>query len=870
MTQTLPIDAIKTDFLSSIQTNNTLILTAPPGAGKSTCLPLWLLSMACFAEQKIYLLQPRRVAAKNIACFLSKQLGENVGKTVGYRFKNEVKVSSDTRMEVITEGILTNIIQNDPELEGCGLVIFDEFHERSLQGDLAFALARDVQQGLRDDLKILLMSATLEIEPLTQKLPEAICLASEGRSYPVDITYAPAPKVLNQSQSFVSFKQWREHALFIINQQLKSHQGSILVFLPGVADIKYLCQQLAQTLPQHFSLAPLYGELPLSEQQLAIAPTKNNVHKLVLATNIAETSLTIEGVNLVIDCGYEKSAVYDPKTLTNKLQQQAISKASATQRAGRAGRLVAGSCIRLYSKENYDRRDESNTSDIQQADLLPFVIEASRWGVSALKELPLIELPSSIKEKQAWQELKSLSIVNEQQQLTQHGKSVANMPTHPRFAHMIVMAKSLQEHVECQDLVQLACLIAATLEERDIFERDRAKTNCNLVHRLEAILQRHNHVKKGIRDRVIKQANHLFNNSGMSKSQVTIGTNANLPLSYVGMLLALAYPERIAKQRNVNGQLSAEYLTTGGKGVSLHEEDALLIEPFLVVAQVGQYSFKNKETMIIQLAAVVDIELLIALNIVFPIEKLHATYDNNTDCIIAKKQVMVDAIVLKETSVVDQLSEEHLAELWLNELHRTGLSLLTFSTKERELIERWTWITAHRSDLQLPKVSEASLLGAADIWFIPYVGKVKNKKQLEKLNIYDMLLTLLSYQQQQLINKVAPTHFIGPTGRRCAIRYENEKSPTVSLPMQELYGLSITPCVGMEHDTDNVNAIPLKLEILSPAKRPIQITQNLVEFWKGSYKAVQKDMKSQYPKHYWPDDPANAKATNKTKRHIKE
>lgn len=865
MPNLLPIDAIKSDFISSLEKNNTLILTAPPGAGKSTRLPLWLLSLNVLASQKIYLLQPRRIAAKNIATFLSQQLGEVVGETIGYRLKNESKTSSNTRLEVITEGILTQVIQNDPELEGCGLVIFDEFHERSLQGDLAFALTRDVQQGLRDDLKIVIMSATLATKSLGNKLPDAVTLESEGRSYPVTVEYAPFLTSQRINGQFASSTQWREHALKVITEKSKTHDGSILVFLPGVADIKYLYDRLESVIPSTLILAPLYGELSMVDQQLAIASAASGIHKLVLATNIAETSLTIEGVDLVIDCGFEKVAIYDPQTLTNKLQQQSISKASAIQRAGRAGRLMPGKCLRLYSKENYDRRDENNTSDIQQADLLPFVIEAARWGITQLCDLPLIELPSTVKELQAWKELKLLSIVNENNQLTRHGQLVANIPVHPRFAHMLVKAQELQTQLKVNGLVALAGLIAALLEERDIYNRDQAKFNCSLSSRLESLLNKK--VNRILGERIIKQANHLL--KGQSKNN-NISFNEQLPLQYSGLLLALAYPERIAKYRGNNGGKSLGYLTSAGKGIALNEEDALLGETYIVAAQIGQFYVNNQAQTIIKLAASVDIEQLITLNIVKPTQHLMTKYDQHKDRIVAKTQTKIDALVLNETSTLDQLTNDDISNMWDGELQKHGLVFLSLNEEAKSLLKRWQWVNSYRSDLLLPAIDEKSLLEQTDIWFKPFVSSIRNKKQLDKSNVVDMLLSLLTYQQQQLLAKIAPTHFVGPTGRRCAIRYNDEKSPIVSLPMQELYGLQVTPNVGMAENTDKVNAIPLILEILSPAKRPIQVTQDLIAFWQGSYKAVQKDMKSQYPRHYWPDDPLNAKATNKTKRHIKE
>jgi ATP-dependent helicase HrpB len=403
----LPIDAIKTQFEHALSVYDTLILSAPPGAGKSTGLPLWLLDSPCFLYKKIYLLQPRRLAVKNIAIFLAAQLNVKVGQTVGYRLRNEVKVSTQTRLEVITEGILTQIIQNDAELEQVALVVFDEFHERSLHGDLAFALCREVQTELRDDLKILLMSATLDNDFLKKALPDACFIASEGRSFPVEISYQ-APSI-NQ--------HWREHLLYVLRQNLY-HQGSILVFLPGVSDIRFLINRLIDHLPAGTLLCPLFGSLTLAEQQQAIIPCESHEKKIVLATNIAETSLTIEGINLVIDCGLEKVAIYDTASLLNKLVQKNIAKASATQRAGRAGRLSAGHCLRLYAQEDFDRRPEQGIHDIQQADLLPTLIEAARWGVNCLADLSLLELPDSVKEHQAWLALASLAIVDKKQTLT--------------------------------------------------------------------------------------------------------------------------------------------------------------------------------------------------------------------------------------------------------------------------------------------------------------------------------------------------------------------------------------------------------------------------------------------------------------------
>jgi len=410
MQYSLPIDKIKSKFLEKLTNHNTVMLSAAPGAGKSTRVPLWLLEFEAFNNKKIYLLQPRRLAAKSIANYLAQQLGEEVGQSVGYRLRNDTNVSKNTRLEVITEGILSQIIQEDPELLDCALIVLDEFHERSLHGDLAFALARDVQQEIRDDLKILLMSATLSIDNLLTKLPDAVSLSSEGRSFPVDVEYMYDTHVSKAVVSAYTKKnKWRDHAVKVCKKVANEHQGSMLVFLPGVADIRYLEDNLLKQLPHNMTLCPLYGDLPIAKQQQAIKPCAKGFNKLVLATNIAETSLTIEGVNLVIDCGFEKVVSYDEHNMTSRLNQQRISKASAIQRMGRAGRLEKGKCIRLFSKEDFGQMLEHSVSEIQQADLLPLLMQAARWGVTKLVDLPLVEHPSINKENRAWQALMQLN-----------------------------------------------------------------------------------------------------------------------------------------------------------------------------------------------------------------------------------------------------------------------------------------------------------------------------------------------------------------------------------------------------------------------------------------------------------------------------
>lgn len=849
----LPIEAIKTQLCHVVSHHETIILSAPPGAGKSTCLPLWLLKLDILIGHKIYLLQPRRIAVKNIATYLAQQLGETVGETVGYRLRNDTKTSNKTRLEVITEGVLTQIIQNDVELNNCAIVVFDEFHERSLQGDLAFALTRDVQKNLREDLKILLMSATLDIDNLTNLLPDAISLSSEGKSYPVDIVYNPP----------MNNHKWRDHALSVIKNQSLNHKGSILVFLPGVADIRFISNALADLFSEDFLcddllLCPLFGDLTLKQQQQAIAPCKNGLRKLVLATNIAETSLTIEGVNLVIDCGLEKVAIYDAASLLNKLVQKNIAKASAIQRAGRAGRLMAGTCIRLYAKDDFERRPDQSANEIAQADLLPTLIEAARWGVKALADLPLLELPSTLNEKKSWLELRSLSIVDDYNKLTNHGIKVSKFSCHPRFAHMIISASNLSLSealsINNEKLTFLACVLAALLEERDIFSAEQGRFDSNIAHRVSRLTSIFSKPYGPLLN-IVKQVDNLAKQIGLKKPELLASTD--LPLENLGLLLAYAYPERVAKARGNIG----DFVCASGKGVTVDEQDALASEKFLVFADLIQTNRVSK----VRLAAKIDLPQIESIFTNHIIQKEVAIFDETNGKIIARKQKKLFALILQETANKNNLTAEQIAQMWCKLIENKGLSFLNWQPKDLGLKARWHWLNTHFSEYKLPNIDDDSLIKNLEYWFKPFVGEIKSMAKLAKLDLSNLLLSRLDYQQQQTLKQAAPSVYIGQTSRHCPISYSNERSPKVSMPMQELYGSTETPRVG---GINGKQGIPLLIELLSPAQRPIQVTQDLVQFWQGSYKDVQKEMKSKYPKHYWPDDPANAKATNKVKKHM--
>jgi len=834
VSNTLPIEALKTSFFQALVSHKTILLTAEPGAGKSTRLPLWLLEKGSGITEKIYLLQPRRIAVKSVAQYLAKQLGEPVGQRIGYRLRNDQQVSKNTKLEVVTEGILIQIMQNDPELLGVSLIIIDEFHERSLQADLAFALARDIQQNLRDDLILLLMSATLANEHIQQVLPDAYYLHCKGRSFPVKLDYQPATNI----------RLWREHTLSVIKKSLLAYQGSILVFLPGSADIRYFAENL-QHLIKDCLVCPLYGDLSLTEQQHAIAKPKNDQRKVVLATNIAETSLTIEGISVVIDTGLEKVAIYDEQILTNTLIQRNIAKSSAIQRTGRAGRLSAGHCIRLYGQEDFQRRQQQNPLDIHQADILPVIIEAARWGVKALNELPLLDFPKALTEEKAWLALQEINVLDRQRRLTQHGEQTVQLSCHPRFAHMIIKAKQLEHEKVLSGLGYLACLIAALLEERDVFSTADARLDCDLRHRITLLLSKH---KTYRHQQIIKQAKRLA-----SKTQLSPQTE--LPLQYCGVLLFLAYPQRLAKTRLQFG----EYIASYGKGLIINEQDVMANESVIVAAHLT--SFKQKLT--VRLAAPVDIQQLLSWGLVETSNNVYCVYDTKIKRIVAAQQQCIGAIILNDKPFTQQLDNQKVFTLWRQQLELHSIAWLNWSLDDKALLKRWRWINQTQAHLDFPNVSEQALELNLELWLLPFIDGITTKAKLDKLNLSEQLLSLLDYQQQQLLNKIAPSHFVGPTGRRCPIRYSNEQAPIVSLPMQEVYGLKTGPVVG-----DKKNLVPVTIELLSPAQRPIQVTQDLASFWQGSYVLVQKEMKAKYPKHYWPDDPVNAQATRRTKKHL--
>lgn len=807
-------------MITGLEHNNVLLI-APPGAGKSTFLPLKLLAMPRLRQQKIIMLQPRRVAVRAIADFLARQLGEAVGQTVGYRIRGEAKVSAQTKLEIVTEGLLTRMLQHDPELTGTGLIIFDEFHERNVHADLALAFSIESQLNLREDLRLLVMSATLEAEPLMAMLPSAQRIQCEGRSFPVDTIYRPVPAQLGLVAAVTK----------IIVETLHEHQGNILVFLPGAYEITK-CQGLLQTrIPKDTRVYPLYGALSKEQQQQAIAPTHGQERKIVLSTNIAETSLTIDGIQVVIDSGLEKSAYYHLSKGITKLQQQSISEASSIQRQGRAGRLGPGVCYRMWDREKQARLVKQIPAEIKQLDISPYLLEAAAWGTD-ITQLPLLDKPSNAQVEHAQLLLKELQAFNSHNKITPHGRQMINLGVHPRLAN--VMVKAIQRNPES---AMLACLVCAVLEGT---RKSHSHHGVSVHSTLEELL-------KNRQDERWRTAKQWFQRLALGKG----GNVGVIDPSDVALLVAFAFPDRIAKQTG-----KSRFLLANGTGANLAQDDPLVTCEWLAV---GDLTLGKSADARITLAEPLAME---QIKSEFP-----HMFESKEVCewrvkeqkIVAEKQQYFGNILLSRQST-SKVQPENCLAIWLTRIRDAGLSFLDWDDKTKNLYNRMTLLSSLQVD-DWPDISESMLLSRLPEWCGYQISQVQSKHKLCSLDWYQMLLNLLDWPEQQRLEALAPQAFIAPTGNKHKFRYDSDGKVSLAIRMQELYGLRETPQVAR-------GGIPVSVQILSPAHRPIQQTDDLAGFWQGSYKEVQKEMKGRYPKHFWPDDPANAKATTRTKKNM--
>ena len=801
--------------------NGDAIVVAPPGAGKSTCLPLSLLKLEVFKDKKIILLQPRRIAVRNIAAYLSSQLGEAVGQTVGYRVRGEAKVSANTRLEIVTEGILTRMLQNQPELPDVGLVIFDEFHERSVHSDFSLALCIEVQQALRDDLRLLVMSATLDVAALTELLPDAELLESKGKSYPVEIIY----------QSDNSNLPLFEKISRLVIQVFPNHQHDCLVFLPGAFDINKAAERLSQHFAEEVEVLKLFSELSKTEQQRALLPHPAGKRKIVLATNIAETSLTIEGIEFVIDSGVEKKAVFQLNRGISHLQSQKISQASATQRAGRAGRLAAGTCYRLWSKEQHSRLAQQITPEIMHSDMSSFMLESAVWGTD-VTELALQDHPSDAQLSQGLALLRQLELFDDNKKLTALGRKAHGLGCHPSIAVMLVKSAQISpEHLS------LACAIAALIENKDPMGRNA--NGASLSARLHFVLQQKNHV--------IWQAIRQWHTKLTCKLLAW-------PIEDTAVLIGFAYPQWLAKQRK-----DERYQMVNGSGAVLYQDDGLTTQSWLAVANM-QTSDRQQDNAQIRYAESLTLSQL-EQHFDYLIEKKERVdWDPQNQRIVSELQKTLGKIVIHKQPI-KRPSEKHILSLWQEVIQNKGISNLPFNDEVQQLIYRVQFAASFSGALAFPDFTEAGLLKSIDSWLMPYLRDTLTWQQFSQCNFLQQLLNELDYAQQQYLNKHFPKRLALPSGTSAQLTYSTDKTIVLSARMPELYGWTLHPTVAQQQ-------VPITVELLSPAGRPIQTTQDLPRFWQGSYKEVQKEMKGRYPRHYWPDDPANAQATTRTKKRM--
>nr|WP_314616474.1 ATP-dependent helicase HrpB [uncultured Pseudomonas sp.] len=835
----LPIDAALPALRLALQNRDEAVLEAPPGAGKTTRVPLALLNEPWLAGQTILMLEPRRLAARAAAERLASELGESVGETVGYRIRLDSKVGPNTRIEVVTEGILTRRLQADPALDGVGLLIFDEYHERSLDADLALALSLNGRELLRDEpaLKILLMSATLEGERLSRLLDDAPVVSSEGRMYPVDIQWGRP----YQPGEFIE-----PRVLDCVLQALADQAGSVLVFLPGQAEIRRVHQSLQETLGDrpNILLCPLHGELDLSAQRAAIDPAPDGMRKVVLATNIAETSLTIEGVRVVIDAGLARVPRFDPGSGMTRLDTQRISRASATQRAGRAGRLQPGVCYRLWSEAQHAQLAAHGSAEILQADLAGLALQLARWGVTP-DQLRWLDQPPAAAFAQAQELLARLGAfkAGSRDNLSGHGQAMAELPAHPRIAHLLLRGQDL-------GLASMACDVAALLGERDIQRGGGADLQSRL-----ALVSGESKAARGGQGGVQRARQLARQYRGLLRGKAGAAVSDPDHPRWLGALLALAYPDRVAQQRREGG---AEYRLANGRAAVFAEVDALMKCPWLVIADLGSRQGQREER--IYLAADFDPALLDNV-LAEQVERIDILdWDEREQVLRAERQRKVGELVLSREPLPG-LDDEARARALLGLVRRKGLNLLSWTPELRQwqarvaLLRQLDMVGTGQSEW--PDLSDEALLARLEDWLQPYLGKVSRLSHFAALDLSSMLRNLLPWPLPQRLDEWAPTHLTVPSGSNIRLDY-SENPPILAVRLQELFGLADTPRIAQGRQQ-------VKLHLLSPARRPVQVTQDLANFWRTTYAEVKKDLKGRYPKHYWPDDPLVAEATARAK-----
>jgi len=854
---TLPIDELLPQLVTTLNKNPCVVVQAPPGAGKTTRVPLALLKCDWLDGKKIIMLEPRRIAARAAARYMATFLGERVGETVGYRVRFDNSTSSKTCIEVVTEGIFARLLQDDPALEKYGVVVFDEFHERNLNSDLGLALCIDSQHGLREDLKIIVMSATLDGAAVSKLLFDAPIITSEGRSYPVAIRH----QTLN-SNFARNRRAFLAELTQCIIQVLDDEHGSMLVFLPGAGEIRQVTLMLNEALKDssqavrqtnNILIAPLFGQLTSAEQDAAIQPATEGKRKIVLASAIAETSLTIEGIRIVIDSGLNRIPRFDSNTGMTQLMTLPVSQANADQRCGRAGRLQEGVCYRLWSQSTHLLAH--STAEILDADLTPLILELAQWGVNDVNSLRWIDQPPAAHVAQARDLLQQLGALDSDNRITEHGKAMAEWGAHPRLAHMMLHAKTIGAGV-------LACEVTAILTERDVL-RGNAARDSDLHYRIEVLrdqgkkYQNQKNHKRNNKSPNNITAEHDIDQGALRQTQaaskqwqrqlqVTINNSLD-DLKLLGVVLAYAYPDRIGCRRDN----SSRYLLSNGRGAFLSEGDPLCTEKFIVAANLDG----AREARIFLAAALYREHLDLYLGELIQKRSL-IHWDDRQACVQARMQQCIGDIVIDDAPLSDA-DPDAMVDVLLEGIRLRGMNCLPWNDGTRALQSRMQFMHEH-IDSSWPDVSDATLLDSLETWLKPYLNNKSRLSHLERLDLTSIMLSQLSWEQQQQLNHLVPTHINVPSGSNIRVDYTHFP-PVLAVRLQEMFGLANTPHIAN-------GKIAVLLHLLSPAQRPVQITQDLAGFWQTSYNDVKKDLKGRYPKHHWPDNPLQAQATSKAKR----
>jgi ATP-dependent helicase HrpB len=833
----LPINAVIPSVQQTLSSETRLVVSAPPGAGKTTGIPPALLDASWLGSRKIIMLEPRRLAARAAAQRIARMLGETVGQTVGYRIRLESRVSKATRIEIVTEGILTRILQQDPMLEEVALVIFDEFHERSIHADLGLALCLEVQKELREDLRLMVMSATLDTDTVARLLGNSPVIQSAGRMFPVETRYIAADSTGDPIRASIT----------AVRKALREESGSILVFLPGGREIRMVHRRLVEGgLDPTVHVYPLYGALGREAQDKAISPPPEGIRKVVLATSIAETSLTIEGVRIVIDAGLMRVPRFDVQSAMSRLETIPVSRDSADQRRGRAGRLESGICYRLWSEGRHQTLLERSSPEILSTDLSPLALELAAWGVSTPEALSWIDPPPTSAFTQARELLSQLGALDNGGRITGHGRQMTTFGLPPRLSHMLVASKGA-------GMGSLACKVAAVLGERDFLGADSGGKDSDLRLRIEALddvpvkgrpLFHGMRVNATARRMILKTATHLRSRLGCHDKGEDIDN--------VGLILSFAYPDRIAVRRP--GDMP-RYQLSNGRGAFFSSPEPLSAETCLAIAELDGV---RQESMIF-LAAPLSIDSLLRHHSDRIIEQETVSWDKRSQAVLSRSQVLLGKAVLKDSPLASP-SPDLVADAMCEGIRQLGLDILPWTKQLRKWQARVLLLKeVNVGRISWPDVSDGTLLETLDTWLHPFLPGISRREQLQRLDLKAALTALLPWREQTALDRFAPTHITVPSGSRIPITYTPGDSPVLAVRLQEMFGATDTPAIAD-------NKIPLTLHLLSPAGRPVQVTQNLRSFWESAYFEVKKDLKGRYPKHHWPDNPLTASPTNRTKK----